>query len=243
MCTAIDKYYSAILSEGLFSSRDNLRFYMETLFRGVELGGSRMLDIGGGSGLYSFYTASAGAREVICLEPEFEGSSSRVTDTFEKLKRQLSENIVRLERETIQSFDAGGGRFDVILLHDSINHLDESACIRLTDDPESRDTYQSIFQKIAGLAREGTMLIVCDCSPHNCFAHLRLPNPFAPYIEWNKHQAPKTWAELLGKAGFGNPMITWTPINRLGAPGKRLTGNRLASYFLTSHFCLKMRKD
>ncbi len=64
----------------------------------------------------------------------------------------------------------------------------------------------------------------------------------SPTIEWHKHQSPKLWAALVAEAGFAESRIGWTSFNRLGNPGKLLLGNKLAAYFLTSHFCLKVRR-
>lgn len=238
----MDLYLTTVIREGLYSSKGKLQFEMDTVFRGIDLQNKSFLDIGGGSGLYSFYAAYQGAKKVVCLEPEAEGSSSAVTDKFNKLSKRLERDNVALERVTLQAFEPEGETFDVILLHNSINHLDERACINLLRESKSKAVYQEIFSKIYALSNKGATLIICDCSRYNFFALLRIRNPFVPKIEWHKHQAPEVWASLLGEARFVNPKIRWLSFNTLRNWGRVLTGNKLVAYFLTSHFCLTMDK-
>jgi len=236
----VDRYLEVMIAEGLYSTKEKLRFHLESTFEGVGLEGKSVVDIGGGSGLHSFYAASCGAREVVCLDPEAAGSHSGMHANFRRLGEALGYDNVRLEPVTFQDFDARGNQFDVMLLHDSINHLDEPACVTLLTDADSRRTYREIFARMAGLAMQGGKLVVCDCSRNNFFGHLKLRNPFVPTIEWHKHQAPRTWANLLLEAGFTNPRVRWSSFNRLGKAGIFLTGNRVAAYFLSSHFRLTM---
>ena len=55
-------------------------------------------------------------------------------------------------------------------------------------------------------------------------------------------QAPEVWAGLLTEAGFSSPRIRWSSFYQFRRPGRLLLGNRLAAYFLQSHFCLTMVK-
>lgn len=238
----LEGYFSAVIKEGLYPNRGNLQFHLKTLFKNIALKNRRVLDIGGGSGLHSFYAACMGAKEVVCLEPETEGSHSGMGAKFRKLGGLLGYDQVKFEPVTFQAFEPAGKQFDIILLHNSINHLDETACINLLDSEASRAIYLNIFSKLSSLAGSGTKLIVSDCSRYNFFALLRIKNPFAPTIEWHKHQAPEVWLDLLGQVGFTNPSIRWTAFNTLRSLGRVLLGNKLLSYFLRSHFRFTMEK-
>ena len=233
---------SAVIEEGLYPNRGNLQFHLKTLFQDIVLENRMVLDVGGGSGLHSFYTACMGAREVVCLEPETEGSRSGIGAKFRKLSGMLGYDHVWFEPVTFQAFDPAGKQFDIILLHNSINHLDEIACINLLNDDASKAIYMDIFSKLSSVASSGAKLIVCDCSRYNFFALLRIKNPFAPTIEWHKHQAPEVWVGLLSQVGFVNPRVRWTAFNTLRSPGRVLLGNRLLSYFLRSDFRFTMEK-
>ena len=240
--SSLQRYFPTMVEERMFIRESNLAFYQRWLFDGVKLKDKTVLDIGAGAGLNSFYAACNGARTVICLEPEVQGSTAGVTEKFSRVKQRLGLDNIRMEPELFQSFDCGSEKFDVILLHNSINHLDEPACIDLLTDENARRNYRRIFSKIAALARPGTKLIVVDCSRHNFFGALGLKNPINPTIEWKKHQAPKVWARMLADAGFENPRIRWASFNTLGDFGRFFLGNKWLAFFLKSHFCLTMSK-
>ena len=239
---SLEGYFSAVIEEGLYPNRGNLQFHLRTLFKDIALENRRVLDIGGGSGLHSFYAACMGAKEVVCLEPETEGSRSGMGAKFRKLNGMLGYDQVKFEPVTFQAFEPKGKQFDIILLHNSINHLDETACINLLNDEAFKATYLNMCSKLSSFAGRGAKLIVCDCSRYNFFALLRIGNPFAPTIEWHKHQAPEVWVDLLSQVGFVNPRIRWTSFNTLRSPGKVLLGNKLLSYFLRSNFRFTMEK-
>lgn len=170
------------------------------------------------------------------------GSSRGMVLKFKRLVDRIGVDRISLEPVTVQEFNAGGEQFDVILMHDSINHLDEDACIGILHDPSARRRYRDIFDKIGGLAAAGATLVAADCSRYNFFAMLGLNNPVARTIEWDKHQSPWTWARLLRESGFGRPRIRWSSFNRLGLAGRLLLGNPVAAFFLTSDFCLTMTR-
>jgi SAM-dependent methyltransferase len=238
----VEEYYRYAIKERLFSKR--IKYYMERLFQGLPFEGKRVLDIGGGTGVFSFYAASMGAKRVVCLEPEADGSTSGVTQRFKDIQATLKyEAEIEQCATTIQAFNDNRGKFDVILSHNSINHLDEDACINLMSNPVATETYRAIFKKLGDLAEKGATLVVADSARKNLWDLLHLTNPFVPTIEWEKHAHPKDWAALLAEGGFGNPQIRWLAFTRLGHAGQAILGNEVASYFLDSFFCLTMKKQ
>jgi len=238
----MEAYFDAVSKERLHPNKGNLKFGMHTLFGGIDFQNKRGLDIGGGRGLHSFYAACAGAKEVLCLEPESDGSLSGVIARFQKLRRVLNRDNIALSATTLQDFEPDGKEFDIILLINSINHLDEIACINLLSDANSTATYLEIFSKLYKLSANGAKLIICDCTRHNFFAFIGIRNPFAPTIDWRKHQAPEVWADMLSDVGFVSPRITWSSFNSLRLWGRVFLGNKFIAYFLISHFCLTMEK-
>jgi SAM-dependent methyltransferase len=235
-------YLDTAIRERLFPTKRRLKFYTEALFRGVDLDNKAVLDIGGGEGLLTFYAAARGARRLVCLEPEADGSSAGVLEKIGRLKTVLGGQNVEFKPITLQAYAPEGEKFDVILLHQSINHLDEPACIGLLQEPRFKAVYRELFGKLFSLSNKGAKVIICDCSRYNLFALLGVRNPFVPTIEWHKHQAPQVWAELLAEVGFVNPRISWRSFNRLGNWGRVLLANKFAAYFLESSFCLRMEK-
>ena len=189
---------------------------------------------------YSFYAAAAGAAHVVALEPEAAGSDAGVATQFERFSEQLGVDTVELRHETLQEFDPGDERFDVLFMHASINHLDEPATEELHRDEAARQAYREIFAKLAGVGADGAKLVASDVSRHNLFAKLPVRNPMQPTIEWDKHQPPETWIELLRQAGFTDPKVRWSTANTLRRPGRVLLGNRMAAWLTEGAFCLTM---
>ena len=214
---------------------------MDSLFRGIDFQGKRVLDIGGGDGLYSFYAAAMGAAEVVCLEPEAAGSIGGEMGLFERSKAQMPHLPVRLVTQCIGDYADPAG-FDIVALIASINHLDENACERLHHDAKARAGYRRIFRHIASLTRPGGRVIIADCTRYNFFAALGLSNPLCRTIEWEKHQAPETWASVLAEAGFCKPRISWEPLYCLGPVVQALLSNKVAAWFLKSCFRLEMER-
>ena len=211
------------------------------LFAGVDLEGRTMLDVGCGSGHIGLWAAAQGARRVVGLEPEVEGSSAGMQDSFRRTAREIGlEDSVELVTARLQDYDAGDEPFDVVLLSASINHLDEDACVRLHEDEQARETYREHLRLLADVAAPGGVLIVTDCDRRNLFQRLGVRNPLSPTIEWEKHQSPHLWAQLLADVGFQAPAVDWMTLNTLRGPGQALLGNRACAYLTTSAFRLTM---
>jgi SAM-dependent methyltransferase len=180
-------YFSPVVETRLYGNIDNPQFHLSYLFRDIDFDGKQMLDIGAGTGLFCLYPASQGAASVLCLEPDAGGSTAEVRSAFTKLATATKAANGWLSVDIFQEHDFDGDRFDVILLHKSINHLDEEACIELHRREDARKTYLEIFGKLSRVANFGTSLIIADCSRRNFFPDLGLTNPFARGIEWHKH--------------------------------------------------------
>lgn len=237
---AIDEYIAAMALEG--RRPGNLRFAMGKLFDGVELEGRLALDIGAGEGETSLYAASAGGKRVVALEPEAAGSRADMRTAFERVRDRLGAEQVELRAETLQTFDPADELFDVLISKASINHLDEEACIRLHEDAAARRSYLEILGKLADLASPGADFVIEDCARRNLFGDLGIKNPLASMIEWEKHQSPQFWAELLGEVGFREPRIRWITWNTLRRPGQAVLGNRVGAYLTTSIFWLHVKR-
>jgi SAM-dependent methyltransferase len=238
----MSEYYETVVSNKAYSSRK--RLYYHTKYILGDLSDVKMaLDIGGGAGVLSFYIASHGALKVVCIEPAAAGSTHNITNTFRKIQKELSfGNRVILETKTFQDYDPAGETFDLIISHNSINHLNEEACINLQINRESCEAYMIYFRKLYRLLRSGGRFIAADCSPYNLFQAFGLKNPLMPTIEWHKHQSPYQWKRLLVKAGFIHPQIQWTTFNALGWVGRLIMGNPIMSYLTISHFRLTVWK-
>ena len=130
------EFFEAAQEDGLTHHRPSVaRLYLEqVLFRGLVLAGKTVLDIGGGAGLYSLYAACMGADSVVNVEPILDGSSSKSHDLFRQFCSRYGLDNALLLDWTIQDYMECAGSFDVVIMHDSINHLDEAAYIQLASN-------------------------------------------------------------------------------------------------------------
>lgn len=237
-----ENYLDKMIEGGLFTNKFNLRELLISTFQSISFKGKTVLDIGGGQGLLSFYAASAGARKVICLEPEHDGSTKGMIEKFNETCFSLNLNDIELHAKTFQDYDPGQEKFDIIISHNSINYLNEDACVKLLYDNSSMQVYEDLSRKIYDISNDDAVLIICDCSRYNFFSMLKIKNPIVPTIEWRKHQSPETWAKIFRKAGFGTKKIKWSSFNSLGVLGRLILGNKIISFFMMSHFKLIMVK-
>lgn len=235
-------YYNYAIQNISFASKGNLKFRLRNLFNGIDFAGKNFLEIGCGAGVYSFYVAIKGANKVVCLEPEAQGSKLGIIKKFKDFQNQLNINNISLLPTTFQDYNANNIKYDIILLYNSINHLDENACIHLSEGNKFKEKYLEIFDKLYNISNKGAKLIICDCSRYNLFSLLKIKGPFTRDIEWFKHWSPNTWLVLLKEVGYVNPVVKWNSLKNLRTFGKILFGNKIMSYFLNSHFCLKMEK-
>jgi cyclopropane fatty-acyl-phospholipid synthase-like methyltransferase len=231
------EYKQALSSFSVIRNPENYLFYLQRLFRNVDFFNQRVLDIGGGYGLISYYAAFCGAREVICLEPEAAGSFDDVSKQFAKMDSLLSGHPVQFCAESLQDFDPIGQEpFEIVIIHNAINHLDEEACSVLHISEKAQKIYSDLFAKIASMSSLNSSLIISDCSRHNIFPFLGLKNPFVPTISWRLHQSPYLWAKLLRKAGFEVERIRWHAFSGARSFGTFFLANSVAAFLTTSQF-------
>ena len=219
-----------------YQSAQRYQARAQFVFDGIHLAGKHVLDVGCGPGAWAIWTALQGAT-AIGLEPEADGSTR---DTLSALRR----NIEQLGLTS--NVEASGRRleelppeltFDVVILYDVVNHLDEDSVQTLHRGGVAAEKYLTVFRGIRARMRDSGWLIISDCARRNFWNDLALTPPLARTIEWDKHQNPGVWAGVLERAGFRVHDLRWSPLQ----PFPRLTANRLAQYLTTSHFVLRVR--
>jgi len=237
-----DQLIQRLVDGQMYSNTRNLKTFLRYLFGDFDFQNKRFIDIGGGAGLGAFYAAFRGAETAICLEPDAEGSIQGNPQRFDRFKELTNSKAASFVANTLQGYTENEVKFDLVLLKNSINHLDEEHCVTLLDSKESQEIYSKLFDKLYDMTAPGGKIIILDCPRSNFYSRIGLKSPFQKTIEWEKHQSPTTWASLLEQSGFKNPKISWSSFNSLGKMGRVLFGNRIASYFLLSHFRLEMNR-
>ena len=159
---------------GLVANAKRVHYYLSShLFKGVDFKGKTLLDVGGGRGVYSCITSTLGATKATIVEPIAEGSNDKMMREFEKIKSLLPENTAKISlvNNTFQEFDSAE-TYDIVLFHNSINHLNEPACEKLPKDEEAQQIYQNIFKKLVSLTHANSYVILSDASRANIFNDL-----------------------------------------------------------------------
>ena len=238
-----NRFFETIAEQRGSHFERRLRFQMQYLYGSLPLRGARVLDIGGGEGLHSFYAVSRGAESAVILEPQGDGGDQQMNAAFASLKAALECDVVHLYRTRLQDYPPSEEQYDLIFIQDAINHFDERACISLRSSQRSREIYQELFHAIARLLRPGGLLSMSDCSSRNLFPAIGLKNPFDRNIEWQKHQPPQEWIKLAICAGLEARSIRWSSPSILGEVGKSIIGNQVGSWFFTSHFNIVFEKQ
>jgi SAM-dependent methyltransferase len=221
----------------------NLRRYQsraDFLFRDIPLSGSRVLDVGCGRGTWAVWAALHGAGYVLGLEPESDGSSNGSLKTFHRLIAELDLERVEGSSLPVQKLPVPIDPFDLVILYNVINHLNEDAVQRLHKDPAAVNSYKALLGHLRQLLRPGGVLVMADCGRNNFWHKRGWQSPIDPNIEWDKHQDPETWISIFGQAGFRLQDQRWSPFYPFYPLG-RLLANRLTQHLTASHFVLRFR--
>ena len=238
----LEKYINFLIKYNLTSNNNfstktlfnNFDFYLKNTFKKLNFKNKKILDIGSGNCIFSFFSLIKGAKQVICLEPSLDGSNNNNKDVFDLIKNEFNfKNITFLET-TLQDF-IPNYKFDMIILKDSINHINENACINLKKNNENIEIYKNIFDKLYALMSSEADIFISDCSSKNFFGDLNIKNPFVHEIEWFKHQEPQIWINLMKNSKFRVISLDWSTLNSLKFLGK-FNNSKLLSYFTSSNF-------
>jgi len=187
------------------------------------------------------YAACCEARQVVSLEPEAAGSTRGVRDEYESLRDLLHLPQCELLAVDVMVY-CPEEPFDLVLLHDSINHIREVTTDIRRDGP-AREAQRQVVAKLASLTRLGGWLVISDCSRRNFFNDIGLgsPWPFARRIGWRKHQTPSAWCDLLREEGLQPGTVSRYVPRKLGAIAL-IVGSAAFNYFTYSWFALRAHR-
>jgi len=177
-----------------------------------------------------------GAKSCINLEPFLDGSSG------EFLKNNINDLKVEYINSTFQKFDTKE-KFDIIIIHDTINHIDEEQYVELRKSKKARKIYSELIKKISQMLNKDGVIVVSDCASSNFYGNLGIKNPFAPSIEWKLHQNPSILIPFFEQNNLKVVSKRWSPFKRFGYFGLIISFfGFIPSFFMQSHFCLVFKK-
>lgn len=235
MTNVDNKYFKKIYNDLKLSHHPFKRMflYLKWCFKSIDFQNQNVLDIGGGNGIFSYYAKHNGAKEVINLEPFSDGSTF-----FDFSKKKISNQLnITVKKITLQEFKTDE-KFGVIILHDSINHINESIFEDIHNNVTAYDEYRKIINKIISLLSPNGKILITDCSRRNFWGDIGIKNPFAPSIDWNLHQPPKLIQSFFDNDKFSF-VLRWSPFKRFGRVGRLISFlGIIPSYFMQSHFNL-----
>lgn len=232
---------------GAWWSPSRMDYEFRPLFSGSRLQGASVLEIGAGDGILSAWCAANGASRVVAIEPESDGATVGVQAQFQATAEAVPGlgNLVTYKPLTFDQYadEVRHDEFNFILMRDVINHLDEEITGQLhkSDGDDARRKYVDMLRRIADFVAPGGYMIITDVGRRNFWNALGMKSPFAPSIEWHKHQQPAVWQSLLERVGFRKVDIRWPVRYKMRALGPMLSW-KIPSYFLGSHFALRMQK-
>lgn len=210
--------------------------YLEWCFREIDFRNKIVLDIGGGNGIHSFYARYKGAKRSVNLEPFSAGSTEFNFDSM-NIKDKL---YIEVLDKPIQEFKSKE-RFDVIIMHDSINHLNESIFEGIHLSEKKFNSYKKIMNSVVSFLNPSGVIIISDCARRNFWGDIGLKSPFAPSIDWHLHQSPKLVLKLFEDHRL-KANLRWSPFKRFGFFGRLISRlGFLPSYFMQSHFNLILK--
>jgi SAM-dependent methyltransferase len=226
---------------------NRLKYYFDLHFDCLDIENRSVLEIGAGHGYLSAMCLAYGARRVVALEPESDGSTEGVNKQFASLADSVAmgEGIEYLPM-SLEKFISTDRKeaFDYILMCNVINHIDEDAVVRLhlPDADQERKRYIQTFEKIRNLLTETGVLLISDAGRYNFWNSIGLRFPVCRSIEWHKHQNPDVWGRLLSEAGFASLIVKWLPLYSLRY-FKVIVGQKLAAQCLNSYFLIRAEKS
>jgi hypothetical protein len=210
-------------------------YFKNYIFDKIILKNKKLLDLGGGNGVASFFAYNS-ERSCKCtiVDPYLEGSNKRMSLQNKKLSK-IYNNAVRLHNDYIDTLPENY-KFDIILMHNSINHIGEDIIGDIDSNKNSQIEYSRRLSKILERANANATLIIADCSSKNFWNDLKIKNFLAPTIDWNLHKPPNVWKNLIENLGFEHISTKWRARRELLSFGKFFLSNVYASYMLNSFF-------
>ena len=230
-------YFDSVLKNAGISRARGYEFYFsEYIFKNVDLKGKTIADIGGGNGVASFYALTADTQcECWIVDPIIEGSNETMLAQYDSMAKTIGMSRIHFHKDLIETLEAPL-KFDIILMHNSINHIGEDIIEEAKIDERRYAEFVDRLKPIIDRLDPGGTIIVSDCGTKNFWDRVGLKSPLAPTIEWSLHGEPEFWQKMLESLDCIHVKTNWTTRREFGKLGKLFLANRFMSYFTTRHF-------
>ncbi len=217
------------------------QWYLDELFAGHSLVDKSVLEVGSGRGLLSLYCATSGARRVLSLEPEMEGSANGSLQTQRsRIDAMGLQGCIELRPQDFNLAAFGSERFDIVLLNAVLNHLYETPH-NARVHRQTHERYVEIVRRLYELTEVGGLVIVTDACRYCLWTQLRRLGFPARWcleqrtIQWRIHQQPGVWTNIFEEAGFCDVQIQYPVPYRLRRLA-RMIRNPMVNFMLTGLF-------
>ena len=234
--------FETILAEDNHNKPVAFYHSMDEMFRGVNLSGATILDVGSGRGLTSIFMALRSAKRIVSMEPELDGSNLGVIQLQESRLNNLELENVEILTDDFNETKISE-KFDVLVSNASINHIKESENHAL-QDLKTYDSFCEIANRFSGLLKPGGVAVVTDACRYAFFPFARrmgLPKRFCLYgknINYKIHQNPNVWRRIFLDSGFKKVEIDYPVPFRLRSY-QRFLNNSISNFFLRGCFILR----
>lgn len=234
--------FATILAEDRHDKPEAYEFRMRRMFRGIDIPGKTVVDVGSGRGLTSLWTALQGAKRVVSMEPEMDGSRSGAVQIQRERVAKLGLDQIEIVTTDFQHYQPDEP-FDILVSNASINHLEESEHHALRDR-KTFETFVGIATQMKHWLRPGGVAAITDASRYGLFSMARaygVPQRYCYYsktIDYKIHQNAGTWRTIFKEAGFRRVEIEH-PFPYALRYFEPVVNNAVASFCLQGAFILR----
>jgi len=188
----------------------NFEYQMGRMFRGIDLSGKNILEVGCGVGYISLFLAITNPDSTIYAMDESEGNGAG-TDVIDILKGYVAElglkniEVIKAEFNEWES----DRTFDIVTAKNAIHHFPWSESVTkesnafIFKNDTIHDAYIEIFRKLTTLISPEGHLVFGDVSRANVYRlmPIGIRKKFRT-VNWRTKPSKKEWLYLLEKTGY-----------------------------------------
>jgi 2-polyprenyl-3-methyl-5-hydroxy-6-metoxy-1,4-benzoquinol methylase len=192
--------YKELYNRSNADTAENFLYHFNEEFRGIEVRGKRILEIGCGSGFVSLYLAFVmGVGHLDAMdEAAGEGNPSTILDTLETNVRSLGLTNITVLKKDIMQFTSSEP-YDIVVSNNAMHHVCEHGLLKW--DVRARKKYIEIFGHLKSLLRPEGTLMLREYSRNSIWRYL--PGRYQE-VEWSLHPTKGEWLGVLRQAAFRN---------------------------------------